>query len=156
MKLYSGTDTMKFLVLPGGTEGAASKYTFAKPANNWTAPKFDDSAWSDGKGRYTNENPRVVHTDWPVGKKDIWVRREVTVDNLPASTKLFVFHDDDVEVYINGVLAVSRKNYTTGFIVCDILPEARKALKRGKNVISMHCYSDHGGQHIDVGLVAVK
>jgi hypothetical protein len=156
MKLYSGTDTMKILVQPAGVTGAASKYVVAKPSGNWTSVGFNDSTWTDGVGRYTNEKPKVVHTDWNVANHDIWVRREVIIDSVPAATKLFVFHDDDVEVYINGVLAVSRKNWTTGFIVCDIAPAAMKALKKGKNIIAMHCNSMRGGQHLDVGLIAVK
>ena len=156
MKLYSGTDTMKFLVQPAGTAGAASRYVVVKPTGNWTGLKYDDSGWTAGVGRYTNEKPKVVHTDWNVANHDIWVRREVTLDSVPAATKLLIFHDDDVEVYINGALAISRKNYTSGFIVCDIAPEARKAMKKGKNVIAMHCNSTRGGQHLDVGIVAVK
>ena len=156
MKLYSGTDTMKILVPPAGTNGDPSRYVVVKPGGKWTEAKYDDSSWTAGVGRYTNEKPKAVHTDWNVANHDIWVRREVSIDSVPAATKLLIFHDDDVEVYINGVLAVSRKNWTTGFIVCDILPEARKALKKGKNVIAMHCNSTKGGQHLDVGIVAVK
>ncbi len=156
LKLYSTTDSMKFLVSPAGTIGAASKYVVTKPAGNWMGVKFDDSNWIDGVGRYTNEKPKVVHTDWNIANKDIWVRREVMLDSVPAAAKLLIFHDDDVEVYINGVMAVTRKNWTTGFIVCDITPGARRALKKGKNVIAMHCNSTKGGQHLDVGIVAVK
>ncbi len=156
LKLYSSSDSMKFLVTPAGTTGAASKYVVTKPTGNWMGVKFDDSNWIDGVGRYTNEKPKVVHTDWNIANKDIWVRREVMLDSVPAAAKLLIFHDDDVEVYINGVMAVTRKNWTTGFIVCDITPEARRALKKGKNVIAMHCNSTKGGQHLDVGLVAVK
>ncbi len=156
MKLYTPGDGMKILVPPAGTSGAESKYTNDKPAANWADAKFDDSRWQIGKGRYTNENPRVVHTAWPQGTPDIWVRREVTLDTIPAAIKLLVFHDDDVEVYINGILAVQQKNYTTGFMMFDILPAAKKALKKGKNIIAMHCNSTKGGQHLDVGIVSVK
>ncbi|MEI8281218.1 MAG: sugar-binding domain-containing protein [Armatimonadota bacterium] len=156
MKLYSGNDTMKILIPPAGTNGDPSKYVVTKPTGKWTDPKYDDSNWTSGVGRYTNEKPKVVHTDWNIANHDIWVRREVSLESVPAATKLLIFHDDDVEVYINGVLAVSRKNWTTGFIVCDISPEARKALKKGRNVIAMHCNSTKGGQHLDVGIVAIK
>lgn len=155
MKLYDVKDNMKILVPPAGVNGASSRYTFTKPGSDWASVKFKDSAWSEGKGRYTNEDPKVVHTAWMPANPDIWVRREVTIDSVPANAKLFVFHDDDVEVYINGVLATTRKNYTSGFVVYDIEPAALKALKKGKNVIAMHCNSTRGGQHLDVGLVAV-
>lgn len=156
MKLYTPGGDMKTILAPAGTNGAESKYTNSKPTGKWTDLKYDDSSWTLGKGRYTNENPKVIHTAWMPTTPDIWVRREFTVDALPANAKLLIFHDDDVEVYINGVLAVQRKNWTSSFILVDITPEARKAFKKGKNVIAMHCNSPRGGQHLDVGIVSVK
>ena len=155
MKLYDGGTDMKILVPPAGANGAESKYTNTKPDGNWASVKYDDSSWSAGKGRYTSEEPAVSHTAWPRGTPDIWVRREVTLESVPAAIKLMVFHDDDVEVYINGVQAVARKTYTSGFMIFDISPEAKRSLKKGKNIIAMHCNSPKGANQLDVGIVAV-
>ncbi|MBS1725338.1 MAG: glycoside hydrolase family 2 [Armatimonadetes bacterium] len=155
LKLYDSKNGAKLLVPPAGFDGAFSKYTNAKPDGDWAAAKFDDSTWSTGKGRYTNENPAVPHTAWLPETPDIWIRREVNLDST-SDLKLLLLHDDDVEVYINGVLALSRKGAINNFVLADLSPEAKKALKKGKNLIAVHCNSPQGRQHVDIGLVSVK
>ena len=64
-------------------------------------------------------------------------------------------HDEDAEVYINGVLAGEGGRATSTDY--DVGPaDARRAARRsrpGKNVIAVHCHQTGGGQYIDVGLV---
>lgn len=156
VKLYDPKGDTKILVPPAGSNGGKSKYTTNKPDGKWMATKFDDSKWSVGKGRYTNRSPQVEHTPWLAETPDLWVRREVDIDSLLTNPKFLIIHDDDVEVYINGVLALTRKGAVGSLILAEMTPEGKKALKRGKNVIAMHCNSPRGDQHLDVGIVAVK
>ncbi len=134
------------------------KYTLEKPPENWFKPEFDDSGWKDGFGGFgTKGTPgAIVRTEWRTS--DIWLRREFT---LPPMTKeeltrlmLRIHHDEDAEVYINGVLAAKLADYTTDYEEVSILPEAIAALKPGeKNIIAIHCHQTIGGQYIDAGLV---
>ncbi len=89
------------------------RYTFEKPDDDWSRPGFDDSHWKQGPGGFgTRGTPgAVVGTSW--NTPDIWLRREMT---LPANTdpsrlQLLVYHDEDVEVYIDGVLAAAEGGY---------------------------------------------
>ena len=51
-----------------------------------------------------------MQTPWTT--PDIWLRREVNLPNaLPSKMAFLVFHDEDVEIYVNGVLAASAKGY---------------------------------------------
>jgi hypothetical protein len=66
---------------------------------------------------------------------------------------LRIHHDEDAQVYLNGVLAASPANYTTSYVYVPISQSARAALRPGQtNVIAVHCHQTTGGQFIDVGI----
>ena len=69
---------------------------------------------------------------------------------------LFVHHDEDVDIYINGVLAARKSGFTSDYETLEIRPAGKTALKEGKNVMAVHCRQTGGGQFVDVGIVDVK
>ena len=130
------------------------RYTFEKPADGWEKPGFDDAAWKKGPGGFGTEGTpgAVVKTAWKT--EDIWLRREVTLpDAKLISPRLRVHHDEDVEIYVDGVRAGAFKNFTTDYVDLALTPEGRAALKPGKNLLAVHCKQIKGGQYIDVGVV---
>jgi hypothetical protein len=94
-----------------------------------------------------------VRTTWST--PDVWLRRSIEIDVDPdAKLFLLVHHDEDVEIYLDGVLAAKAAGFTTGYEPLAILPEARAALVRGANTIAIHCRQTTGGQYVDAGIVA--
>src|SRR5262249_5468236 len=95
------------VVVPTSQEkGLVWRYTLEKPADNWFKPDFADQDWKEGVGGFgTKGTPgAVVRTEWKTN--DIWLRREFTLpDVAPANLHLLLHHDEDAEVYLNGVLA---------------------------------------------------
>ena len=78
-------------------------------------------------------------------------------DAVKAVIKQFVVHhDEDTEIYLNGVLAARLTGYTTEYEDVPLSAEAKAALKPGKNTIAVHVKQTSGGQYIDVGIVDVK
>jgi hypothetical protein len=133
------------------------RYTTAKPAGEWAKPDFDDAAWKEAPGGFGSKGTpgAVIGTEWT--GKDIWLRRTVEVAELPAGeVMLRMHHDDDAEVYVNGVLAARGTGFTSEYGPVVLTPAGRAALKPGKNVLAVHCHQDRGGQFIDVGLVVAK
>ena len=63
------------------------------------------------------------------------------------------YHDEDIEVYINGVLAYSSPGYISS---CEnrMLNEVGKQSLRSnaENLLAVHCHQTDGGQYIDVGI----
>ena len=138
------------------TQAATWRYTTSKPADGWFMPGFDASAWKQGPGGFgTRDTPgTAVRTVW--NSADIWMIREFDLPETgDAELQLLVHHDEDSEIYINGVLAAKVSEFTTGYEAMAIAPAARAVLKPGKNLIAIHCHQTQGGQYIDVGMVKV-
>jgi hypothetical protein len=146
-------------VVPTSEKAAQTwRYTFDNPNGDWNAKSFDDAAWSQGPGGFGHSvapgNP--LGTGWNTG--DIWMRRTFTLPKLSATElkQLMVrdCHDEDVEVYINGVLAYKADGYISNYETRPISEAARKALVLGGvNTLAVHCRQTTGGQFIDAGLV---
>jgi hypothetical protein len=130
------------------------RYTTEKPAESWYQREFNDSGWSEGPGGFGRAKTpgAVIRTPWLTS--DIWLRRTF---ELPSAKRngltLLVHHDEDVEIYINGVLAAQAEKYTSAYEDLSILPAALAAIRPGKNVLAVHCRQTKGGQYIDVGLL---
>jgi hypothetical protein len=134
------------------------RYTMTKPPESWIQPDFDDSRWKEGLAGFgTAGTPGItVATTWKT--PDIWLRRELTLppSTDPSRVQLTLYHDEDVEVYIDGLLAAHEPGYVTSYQTIEIGEAARARLKPGARVvIAVHCHQTGGGQGVDVGLVDV-
>jgi hypothetical protein len=145
-------------VIPTGKHATVNwRYTTAAPPEGWTRPGFDDSGWKEGAAGFgTAGTPGVaVHTTWDTD--DIWLRREVTLPaEAHANLEFMVFHDEDVEIYVNGVPAAHEAGFITTYEPLEIDEAAKALLKPGATVtLAVHCHQTTGGQGIDVGLADV-
>lgn len=145
-------------IVPAADKSPATwRYTTSKPAQNWFTADFDSSSWKEGQSGFgTRNTPGArVATTW--NAPEIWLRREI---EMPAgqwkNLQGWLHHDEDAEIYINGVLALRTSGYTGDYDSFPLLPAGKAALKPGKNVIAIHCRQTQGGQYIDFGLVEVS
>jgi hypothetical protein len=135
-------------------KGQTYKFTIASPAKDWFALKFDDSKWQSGLGGFgTKETPgTAVRTEWKTS--DVWLRRVVELKRRPRGELLFsIHHDEDFEIYVNGVLAAEGKGYSVQYEDIPCSDAGRDALVAGRNLIAVHCKQTGGGQYIDLGLM---
>ena len=132
-------------------------YTIQTPAADWMKPDFNDLAWKRGESGFgTAGTPgAVIGTIWRTD--DIWLRREIDlpVENYDA-LEGWLHHDEDAEVYINGVLALKTSGFITQYDTFPLTPQGVAALRPGKNLIAVHCHQTVGGQYVDFGLVDVQ
>ncbi len=148
---------IKEVVATSQIEPATWRYTFEKPPKNWAAADFDASGWKEGPGGFgTKGTPgAVVGTVW--NTPDIWLRREFTMPAGEfADLQLLVYHDEDVEVYVNGVLAAKEGGFVNSYGPLEISKTALEMLKpSAKITLAVHCHQTEGGQGIDVGIANV-
>ncbi len=162
------------------------RFTTEAPPDGWYKPEFNTSSWKEGPGGFgTKGTPgAVVRTEWKTA--DIWLRREFTVNvgplpsdgrgkggsridgpetRLPAQPRaapnwndlhLRIHHDEDAEVYLDGLLAAKVSGYLTDYETVPVDSQARAALGPGKHLFGVHCHQTTGGQFIDVGLVELR
>ena len=147
-------EEVKVLAPTSEQEPQTWRYTLDAPPEGWTKADFDDSSWKEAPGGFGTEGTpgAVVHTKWDT--HEIWLRRHIT---LPAGdyshAELLLHHDDDAEVYLNGVMATKQPGYIAEYQEFPIDADAKQTLKAGDNVIAIHCHQNGGGQFIDAGIV---
>ena len=140
-------------IVPTSKDGKAEwKYVFTDPGSGWYNKSFNDAAWKVGEssfGTRTKDN-----TAWTT--TDIWLRKEFTLSGYAAgvvdSLALYVSHDEDCQIYINGVVAAELGGYAD-YKYVSIADKAKSSIKVGeKNVIAVHCYNGGAPGNIDVGI----
>jgi putative heme-binding domain-containing protein len=133
------------------------RYTLKSPTNDWFRAEFDDSSWQLSPGGFgTRGTPgAVVRTEWRT--RDIWLRRAFslakTTNDSKRSLALRLHHDEDSEIYLNGVEVAHVSRWTTGYTELPLADATANALKPGRNVLAIHCRQNSGGQYIDAGLI---
>jgi hypothetical protein len=149
---------LSMVVPTAQTQPSIWDYTTGKPPSNWMTPQFDASTWARGAASFGTEGTpgAAVHTRWDTG--DIWLRRAVKLpDDRFSNLQFYVYHDEDAEIYVDGVLASTDAGYTTDYVPVEISPAALKHLRPGATVtLAVHCHQTTGGQNIDVGIVNME
>ena len=100
----------------------------------------------------------MIRTPWE--GSDIWARREftLTAEQLAdrAALQLSFYHDDDGEIYLNGVQALNAPGATNDYETFPMSRAALNALKVGQNVFAVHVRDTGGDKYFDMGLVTAK
>jgi hypothetical protein len=148
-----GRAAERVLAADSRTSGQIWSYTLDKPPADWMKPEFSGEGWKPGRGGFGARGTpgAVVRTPWKTA--DIWLRRTFTVETPPVELALDIHHDDDVEVYLNGQLVYQSAGFLTSYQRVSLSENATKALRKGDNLLAVHCNQNGGGQYIDVGLV---
>ncbi len=145
-------------VIPAADKTSALwRYTTSRPGADWFQSGFADAGWQQGQSGFgvANTPGAVVKTVWD--KSDIWLRREVSFTaNELNNVQAWLHHDEEAEVYINGVLAIKTSGYTSSYESFELSSAAKAALKPGKNLIAVHCHQTGGGQYVDIGFVKIE
>ncbi len=138
-------------LVPNAQDEAVSwRYTTEQPAHGWEQPGFDDSRWQVGAAPFGHD---IAGARTPWTSSDIWLRRAVALPaELPPKLLFTVYHDEDIEIYLNGTLAASAPGYAEQYVTLPVNAAGRAALRPGYNTIAAHVHQTTGGQGVDVGI----
>lgn len=129
------------------------RMTTETPPSGWEQPGFDDTAWQAAHGGFGT--PRLdrlrVETPWESGA--IWLRKTIDLAALPANPAIYVFHNDDAVVYLNGVKVLDLPGSRLRYNLVPLSAEAAGALRTGANLLAARCRNHEGIQFFDAHLV---
>lgn len=131
------------------------RWTIESPEGDWPAPDFDDSAWHESRGGFGSAGTpnAAIGTAWT--SDEIWLRRdfELSAEDLEKPLQIRMYHDNDAEVFLNGVPILKRPGHVENYELFDLDEKARAALEVGRNTLAVHCRQAEGGQFVDAGII---
>ena len=135
--------------------GSSWSYTTETPGKDWTTrfPVTPNSAEECPKLSPAPFGVTPTHSEHstPWTSNDIWLTAEVNLPEnyVPKPLFLHFFHDEDLEVFINGESVLERKGFITRYAMAQM---RRNPLRAGSNLLAVHCRQTEGSQGVDVGL----
>lgn len=129
------------------------KFVTDTPDGQWMSPGFNDASWQQATGAFSDDD----HAPNKWTTHDIYTRRVFNLDKTNFDHLLLnLHHDDNVEGYLNGVLAYKATGWNDAPEQVEISAEAKAALKTGQNIMAIHCANTTGGAYLDAGLIDEK
>ncbi|NNE90133.1 MAG: DUF1553 domain-containing protein [Verrucomicrobiales bacterium] len=132
--------------------GATWFFPTTQPAPGWKEVGQVVKDWTKSQGGFGNANPPNTKIKAKWDTKEIWMRTNFGSKDIPEKLVLEIYHDEDVEVYLNGVEIYLAKGYVTDYQLIELDDKALNAFQTGKNVLAAHCKQTGGGQYIDMAL----
>ena len=135
-----------------GRGPALWRYRTGAPEEGWETPGFDADAWEEGPGGFGSEGTPGAKIGTPWTAEQIQLRTTFSLEALPEHLLLSLHHDEDVTVFLNGQLILTRTGFRRDYAEVQLPRAAQDALVVGRNVLAVHCVQSRGGQFVDVGL----
>ncbi|TRZ42049.1 glutaminase family protein [Robertkochia solimangrovi] len=140
----------KVLVPTAETEPYKVKITEKNPGKGWETTGFKDDTWRMATPPFGDMDN--AGTKWT--SDDLWYRREFDLRSSgDGEMFLRLRHDDNVEVFINGVAVYSCECWNGNYDYYSISDEVKKVLRKKNNLLAIHVRNTAGGQALDAGIV---
>ena len=147
------TNMDRWLVTDSRTRPTQWHYTTEEPGEDWSSVAFraERANWQQGPGGFGTAAPGVqARTVWT--GQDLWLQTSFGLDSIPQSVLLHLYHDEEIELYLNGQPVLRAEHYSTDYERIPAPREFMAALQTGRNVLAAHVRQREGGQFFDLGL----
>ncbi|MEZ0542784.1 glutaminase family protein [Fibrella arboris] len=139
-------------VMKGGQRAPyVARYQTEKPGtDDWMHPEFDDSQWLTGEAPFGSRP--TDRTRW--ADQNIWVRRELVLDRVPAGRLLVsAAYNDAYELFINGERVTGARGVAPNYDLTTVDRPMADLLRPGRNVIAFHSQNFSGPGFVDLSLL---
>lgn len=128
-------------------------YTFSEPKAQWQTTDFIPAGWKEGKAAFGTEDNPGIGTEWVDG--EIWVRRTFEWPDSVDKDKLYLqySHDDNIEVYLNGIQIAAKGNGLDYDLLAEIPENVAATIRPTGNVLAAYCRNNGGGAYVDMGIM---
>ncbi len=147
--------TVRYLARTSDRSPQQWRYTTTAPSGDWFKPDYDDKSWQQGTAGFGQADTQHVRVGTTWETPDIWMRRTFEITGTPSSPHLRISHDEDADVYLNGVRVASLPGAIGGYAYVPLDANAVAALRQGTNTLAVHVKQTKGGQFIDAGIIDV-
>ncbi|BAU55120.1 glutaminase family protein [Mucilaginibacter gotjawali] len=148
---FMGKEPLYYKTLIPAADEAQWSAAYTETAGDWMDTGYDDTKWKSGTAPFSDDK-QLAQTLWT--SKDIWVRRKFNFYNTDVNRLVLkLYHDDNVEVYLNGEKIYNTTGWTSDFKLIPLKEKIKNKLRQGANVLAIHCANTAGGAYLDAGLV---
>lgn len=159
----AGPFSKRDLVAPATSAVPAEwAYAFSGVPQDWMAPGFDDSSWKRSVGGFGSK--AILHAnrgaklsvEWKTPAIFLRTRFDAPDEDFDFAV-LSAFHDEDLQVYLNGERIFEEAGNTKDYVSRLVDAGRLRSLLRNKgNVLAVSVVQTCGGQFADVGLFTVR
>ncbi|MFZ9937502.1 MAG: DUF1553 domain-containing protein [Luteolibacter sp.] len=146
-------DKARWIVTDARTEPWEWYYTTKQPHPDWSEVSFraEQHNWQKGPAGFGTSAPGVMaKTEWK--SRSIWLQTSFLLEEIPDQLQLHLYHDENVELYLNGQPVVQRQGYTRDYLGIPAPAEFLRHLQTGRNVLAAKVTQTSGGQFFDLGI----
>ncbi|HEX3799884.1 MAG TPA: tetratricopeptide repeat protein [Verrucomicrobiae bacterium] len=145
------------LPMDAGSTAGSWRYTSKSPGANWAAFTFPDGRWATAAELVANSTYTTRSLRAAPALTNLWLRREFDLAEIPAGKLVLrVNRNEDAQVYLNGVLLTPTVDWSDVEVLVPCSTAGQAALKKGRNVLALHCQDADGGTRIGVKLYVTE
>jgi len=129
-------------------------FTADEPPAGWDGSGFNDSGWSRGAAGFGSPGTPGIRANTRWAGRRIAIRTTFEAPRIAPgdSLRLHVFHDEDVEVRLNGRVVFRAPGFVSDYVDATLDDAAKALIREGRNTLTATCRQTRGGQGVDVGL----
>ncbi|MEI7635164.1 MAG: glycoside hydrolase family 2 TIM barrel-domain containing protein [bacterium] len=139
---------------PDGELAAGWRISAQQPPDSWAQPGFDDSGWRPGRWAF-GAPPHVLKSAHAERMpEEFWIRAEFEYNGANFDILSLLLHfDGEAKACINGAPVWNDRCVMDEYVGHAITGAARPHLKKGANLIAIHCQQLERSMYFDAVLL---